>query len=138
EEYSHAHIVTAREADTLQRKLDFDCIAVAGALSSAVPDQIRFPPFAGRGGVQRIHLNAVCIDNQMIGRLTRAGRIEAETDPVVAKDSVALADGCANFLRLVIETMEGEVKVAIVVGDADLRALPHLFTVQGVVRDPVP
>ncbi|MCA1561621.1 MAG: hypothetical protein LC804_15615 [Acidobacteria bacterium] len=51
----------------------------------------------------------------MIRGLTGAGGIEAQRDPVVAEGGVALGEVGADLLRLVVETMEREVDVAIVV-----------------------
>ena len=118
---SHVHVVSTGKTDALQWKLDLDDVPIAGQLRCAVPKEIRFPPLARRWCIQRIHLNAAGIHNQVIRSLSGIGGVETESDPVVTEDIVAAADCSADPVGLGIETVESEVKVLVVVDQPDFR-----------------
>ena len=89
EHQAHAHLVAALEAQRLQRHLDLDDVAVAGGLGDAVPHDVRIELLAGCGGVDRVHLAAARIREQVIRRLPGARGIQAHRDPVVVERAVA-------------------------------------------------
>ena len=139
EHQAHAHRVAALEAQCLQRHLDLDDVAIARRLRDAVPHDVRIELLAGCRGVDRVHLAAARIREEVIRRLAGARRIEAHRDPVVAERAVAAADVGADLVGLVVEAVEGEVDVAIVVADADFGAeiLRHLVAADRLVRHPL-
>src|SRR5262245_34710298 len=83
EKNAHANLWTAFEADTLERQSNLDHITIVGDAARAIPDPVRFPALSGRGGIQRVHLNAAGVDHHVIRRLTVSCSIEAEADPIV-------------------------------------------------------
>src|SRR5207249_1162593 len=126
---SHVHVVSTGKADALQWKLDLDDVPIAGQLRCAVPKEIRFPPLARRWCIQRIHLNPVGIDNQVIRSLSGIGGVETESDPVIIEDTVAAADCGADLRRFGIEAVKGEVKILVVVDQPDLCLEYQFFAV---------
>src|SRR5947209_6220117 len=73
----------------------------------------------------------------MVSRLAGAGRIQAHGDPVVVESRVAAADGGAYLVGFVIETMEGEIDVAVVVGNPDFRPQIGLRAAKWIVGNPL-
>src|SRR5437016_3900843 len=72
----------------------------------------------------------------MICRLACAGRIQTHGDPVVVEGSVAAADGGAYLVGFGIETMEGKIDVAVVVGNPDFSPQIGLRAAKWTVRNP--
>ena len=97
EHQAHAHRVAALEAQRLQRNLHFDDVTVAGGFCGAVPHHVGVELLAGRRRVERVHLAAAGIGEQVIRRLAGAGGVEAQRQPVVAEGAVALGDVGADL-----------------------------------------
>ena len=124
EEYeAHLHVLTAAEPKRLERDLHFDDVTVRGGLRGTEPHHVGVELLPGRRRIERVHLAAAGVGEKVIRRLTRAGGIKAEGKPVVVERAVAFGDVGADSVGLVVETVEREVDVAIVVGDANLRAI---------------
>ena len=79
-----------REPQRLQRDLHFDDVAVAVRLRGAEPDHVGVELLAGRRRVERVHLAAARVGEQVIRGLAGAGGIQADSDPVVVERGVAL------------------------------------------------
>src|SRR5205809_2013121 len=102
-------------------------------MTAAVPQDVGIPVFTRCSGVQRVHLHSAGIYKEVIRGLAGAGRIEADTNPVVIECIVSPADGGPDLVRLRIEATEREIKIAIVVRNADLSPLVQFLAVKGVV-----
>src|SRR5215813_10979919 len=66
EQDAHAHLLAAGKTDRLQGQPDFDVIPIIDDLRRAVPHEIRLELLTGRGRIQRVHLNAAGIHEQVI------------------------------------------------------------------------
>jgi hypothetical protein len=75
EDQTHSHLVAAGKTQRLQRDLHFHDIAVRGGLRRTEPDEVGVELLPGRGGVERVHLAAARIREQVIGRLAGAVQI---------------------------------------------------------------
>ena len=137
EQDAHAHLFTARKPDRLQWEPDLDVITVIDDLPGAVPYEIRFELLSRRGRVQRIHLDAARIHEQVISRLAGAGGVETQGNPVIVECRVAPGDGGANLIGLVVEAVECEIDISIIVNNSDIGSQVRPSTAQRIVGDPV-
>ena len=110
EQHAHAHVRAAAKADVLERDADLRRPAVGADVPGALPHPVGREIFAARSALQRVHLDAAGVDEQVIGELSRAARVEADADPIVAECVVAAADGRSNLSRLRVEAAEREVQ----------------------------
>ena len=106
-------------------------------LAGAVPDEVGLKALAGRRGIQRVHLDAARVDEQVIRSLPRRSRIEAQTDPIIIEGVVTLTECRADPVGLVVETVKREIEITIVVRDPHLSRRPVLFAAKGVVGHPL-
>ena len=100
EQHAHAHVRPAAKADVLERDADLRRPAVGADVPCALPHPVGREIFAARSALQRVHLDAAGVDEEMIGKLPRAARVEADADPIVSECVVAAGDVRSNFVRL--------------------------------------
>ena len=137
EEDAHLHVGAATEADRLQRQTNLDRVALVVDTARALPDPVRRGVFVPRQRVDHVELNAAGIDQQVVGRLPGAERVQAQADPVVAPDVVAAGDRRLDAARLGVVAAEGKIERVLVVADPDRGLLRHGIAVQRVVRLPL-
>ena len=99
EQHAHAHVRAAAKADVFERDANLRRPAVGADVAGALPHPVGREVFAARSALQRVHLDAAGIDEEVIGELARAARVEADADPIVAERVVAAADGRPNSFR---------------------------------------
>src|SRR5689334_13977426 len=92
EQDAHLHFRSAGKANRLQRQANFDDITIRHDFPCAVPHEVRFKLLAGCGCVQRIHLDAARIREEVVRRLTAAGSVETETYPIIIERIVTAAE----------------------------------------------
>src|SRR5262249_47114617 len=73
----------------------------------------------------------------MVRSLARAGGIQTQCNPIIAEGSVPTADRRTNFVGFAVETVESEVYIAIVIGNAHVRTQVGMRTTKRVVGNPL-
>src|SRR4051812_48233278 len=124
------------ESDVFEWHADLCRPPVRVEMSSALPDPIWREVLAVAPALQRIHLNAMRIHEEVICQLSRSAGIETEPDPIFGKRRVTTADGRSDFFRLAVDAAEREIEGLVVVGDPHVRGLGSLFTAHRVVGFP--
>src|SRR5262249_25677718 len=92
EQNAHPNVLTAFEANALERQTNLHGVAGVGEPAGTVPDPVGRGVLTAGNAVQHVHLNAARVHHHVVRELTRAERVETETNPVVVPRIVAARD----------------------------------------------
>src|SRR4051812_29057277 len=81
EQHAHPQISAAAKSDVFERDADFHRPPVSAYMSGTLPHPVGREILAVTPALERVHLDAVRVHEQVIRQLARAARVEAQTDP---------------------------------------------------------